>query len=44
MYMIKLIFVGDKEIKLPIIQGGMGVSVSLAGLASEFALAGRVAL
>lgn len=30
-------FIGDKEIKLPIVQGGMGVGISLSGLASAVA-------
>jgi len=39
---MKSIFVGDKEIKLPIIQGGMGVGVSLSGLASAVADEGGI--
>jgi len=35
-------FIGTKEIKLPIIQGGMGVGVSLSGLASAVANEGGV--
>lgn len=35
-------FIGDKEIKLPIIQGGMGVGVSLSGLASAVANEGGI--
>ncbi len=39
---MKSIFIGDKEIKLPIIQGGMGVGVSLNGLASAVANEGGI--
>ena len=39
---MKSFFIGDKEIKLPIIQGGMGVGVSLSGLASAVANEGGV--
>ena len=35
-------FIGSKEIKLPIVQGGMGVGVSLSGLASAVANEGGV--
>ncbi|BAG83605.1 NAD(P)H-dependent flavin oxidoreductase [Candidatus Azobacteroides pseudotrichonymphae] len=35
-------FIGNKEIKLPIIQGGMGIAVSLSGLASAVANEGGV--
>ncbi|MDR3245385.1 MAG: nitronate monooxygenase family protein [Prevotellaceae bacterium] len=35
-------FIGDKEIKLPIIQGGMGVGISLSGLASAVANEGGI--
>jgi NAD(P)H-dependent flavin oxidoreductase YrpB (nitropropane dioxygenase family) len=35
-------FIGNKEIKLPIIQGGMGVGVSLSGLASAVANEGGI--
>ena len=34
---MKSFFIGNKEISLPIIQGGMGVGVSLSGLASAVA-------
>ena len=34
---MKSFFIGRYEIKLPIIQGGMGVGVSLSGLASAVA-------
>jgi nitronate monooxygenase len=34
--------IGDLEVKVPIIQGGMGVSVSLSGLASAVANAGGI--
>ncbi|MDR2628255.1 MAG: nitronate monooxygenase [Dysgonamonadaceae bacterium] len=39
---MKSMFVGDKEIKLPIVQGGMGVGVSLSGLASAVANEGGI--
>jgi len=39
---MKSFYIGDKEIKLPIIQGGMGVGVSLSGLASAVANEGGV--
>jgi NAD(P)H-dependent flavin oxidoreductase YrpB (nitropropane dioxygenase family) len=35
-------FIGNKEIKLPIIQGGMGVGISLSGLASAVANEGGI--
>ncbi|NCA84695.1 MAG: nitronate monooxygenase [Clostridia bacterium] len=35
--MIKPLFIGDLKIDVPIIQGGMGVAVSLSGLASAVA-------
>ncbi len=34
---MKSFFIGNKEIKLPIIQGGMGVGISLSGLAAAVA-------
>jgi NAD(P)H-dependent flavin oxidoreductase YrpB (nitropropane dioxygenase family) len=37
---MKSFFIGNMEIKLPIIQGGMGVGISLSGLASAVAEAG----
>jgi NAD(P)H-dependent flavin oxidoreductase YrpB (nitropropane dioxygenase family) len=40
--MFKSFFIGEKEIKLPIIQGGMGVGISLSGLASAVANEGRI--
>ncbi len=40
--MIKSFFLGNKEIKLPIIQGGMGVGISLSGLASAVANEGGI--
>lgn len=40
--MIKSFFLGDKEIKLPVIQGGMGVGISLSGLASAVAEEGGI--
>ena len=39
---MKSFFIGEKEIRLPIIQGGMGVGVSLSGLASAVANEGGV--
>lgn len=35
-------FIGSKEVKLPVIQGGMGVGVSLSGLASAVANEGGI--
>jgi NAD(P)H-dependent flavin oxidoreductase YrpB (nitropropane dioxygenase family) len=35
-------FIGNKEIKLPIVQGGMGVGISLSGLASAVANEGGI--
>ena len=40
--MIKSFFLGDKEIRLPVIQGGMGVGISLSGLASAVANEGGI--
>ena len=40
--MMKSFFIGNKEIRLPIVQGGMGVGVSLSGLASAVANEGGV--
>jgi NAD(P)H-dependent flavin oxidoreductase YrpB (nitropropane dioxygenase family) len=39
---MKSFYIGNKEITLPIIQGGMGVGVSLSGLASAVANEGGV--
>ncbi len=39
---MKSIKIGNKEIRLPIIQGGMGVGVSLSGLASAVANEGGI--
>jgi NAD(P)H-dependent flavin oxidoreductase YrpB (nitropropane dioxygenase family) len=39
---MKSFFIGNKKINLPIIQGGMGVGVSLSGLASAVANEGGV--
>jgi len=39
---MKSFFIGDLEIKLPVIQGGMGVGVSLSGLASAVANEGGI--
>lgn len=33
--MIKTIAIGDQQLAIPIIQGGMGVGVSLSGLAGS---------
>jgi len=40
--MIKSFFLGNKEIRLPLIQGGMGVGISLSGLAAAVANEGGV--
>ncbi len=40
--MIKSFFLGSKEIRLPVIQGGMGVGISLSGLASSVANEGGI--
>lgn len=40
--MMESFFIGDIEIKLPVIQGGMGVGISLSGLASAVANEGGV--
>ena len=34
--------IGDLKVKLPIVQGGMGVAVSLSGLASAVANEGGI--
>jgi len=39
---MKSFFIGNMEVKLPIIQGGMGVGVSLSGLASAVANEGGI--
>jgi NAD(P)H-dependent flavin oxidoreductase YrpB (nitropropane dioxygenase family) len=39
---MKSFFIGSREVKLPIIQGGMGVGVSLSGLASAVANEGGI--
>jgi NAD(P)H-dependent flavin oxidoreductase YrpB (nitropropane dioxygenase family) len=39
---MKSFFIGNKEICLPIVQGGMGVGVSLSGLASSVANEGGI--
>jgi NAD(P)H-dependent flavin oxidoreductase YrpB (nitropropane dioxygenase family) len=39
---MKSFFIGNREIKLPIIQGGMGVGISLSGLASAVANEGGI--
>ena len=39
---MKSFFIGDIEIKLPIVQGGMGVGISLSGLASAVANEGGI--
>ncbi|MDR0704754.1 MAG: nitronate monooxygenase family protein [Planctomycetaceae bacterium] len=40
--MMKSFFIGDREIRLPIVQGGMGVGISLSGLASAVANEGGI--
>lgn len=40
--MMKSFSIGDKEIRLPIVQGGMGIGVSLSGLASAVANEGGI--
>ena len=39
---MKPFFIGNIEIKTPIIQGGMGVGISLSGLASAVANEGGI--
>lgn len=39
---MKSFFIGNLEVKLPVIQGGMGVGVSLSGLASAVANEGGI--
>ncbi|MFI3239557.1 MAG: nitronate monooxygenase [Bacteroidales bacterium] len=39
---MKSFFIGDLEVKVPVVQGGMGVGVSLSGLASAVANEGGV--
>jgi len=39
---MKALHIGDIEVKLPIIQGGMGVAISLSGLASAVANEGGI--
>ena len=39
---MKSFFIGNREIRLPIVQGGMGVGVSLSGLASAVANQGGI--
>ncbi|MDR1667489.1 MAG: nitronate monooxygenase, partial [Bacteroidales bacterium] len=39
---MKSFFIGNKEIRLPIIQGGMGVGISLSGLAAAVANEGGI--
>ncbi len=36
--------VGDKEVRIPLIQGGMGVGISLGGLAGAVAAQGGVGI
>lgn len=38
---MKSFFIGNIEIKVPVIQGGMGVGISLSGLASAVANEGE---
>lgn len=40
--MMKSFFIGNKEVRLPVIQGGMGVGISLSGLASAVANEGGI--
>lgn len=40
--MMKSFFIGNREVKLPVIQGGMGVGISLSGLASAVANEGGI--
>lgn len=40
--MMKSFFIGNREVQLPVIQGGMGVGVSLSGLASAVANEGGI--
>ena len=40
--MINSFYLGNKEIRLPVIQGGMGVGISLSGLASAVANEGGI--
>jgi NAD(P)H-dependent flavin oxidoreductase YrpB (nitropropane dioxygenase family) len=40
--MMKSFFLGNREIRLPIVQGGMGVGVSLSGLAAAVANEGGI--
>lgn len=42
--MFKTFFIGEKEFKLPIIQGGMGVSISLSELASAVSNEGGIGI
>ncbi len=42
MQRMKSFYIGNKEIRLPIVQGGMGVGVSLSGLAASVANEGGV--
>jgi NAD(P)H-dependent flavin oxidoreductase YrpB (nitropropane dioxygenase family) len=39
---MKSFYIGNREIKLPIVQGGMGVGISLSGLASAVANEGGI--
>jgi nitronate monooxygenase len=39
---LKPLVIGDKVSRLPIVQGGMGIGISLSGLASEVANAGGI--
>lgn len=39
---MKSFFIGNKEVQIPIIQGGMGVGISLSGLASAVANEGGI--
>ena len=41
---MKALHIGDLEVRVPIIQGGMGVAVSLSGLASAVANEGGIGI
>ena len=39
---MKPLFIGDKKVRIPIVQGGMGIAISLSGLASAVANQGGI--
>lgn len=39
---MKSFFIGNTEVKTPVIQGGMGIGISLSGLASAVANEGGI--